>query len=509
MTEENKYNFQKINENRSSGILMHISSLPGPYGIGTLGENARKFADFLKKAGQTYWQVLPVGPTSYGDSPYQSFSTFAGNPYFIDLDYLVNDHLLYSEEIQHLNDNVNPTSIDYGRIYNERFIVLRKAFERFNINSEDFKDFCNQESFWLDEYSLFMTLKNEHGGKSWTQWDEKYKSKDKDALKSFTESHIEDINFQKFMQYIFFRQWEALKKYCHERGIKIIGDIPIYVAEDSSDVWGNPELFKLQDDLTPAFVGGCPPDVFSDSGQLWGNPVYDWEANKKQNYKWWVERIKSSFKLFDSVRIDHFRGFESYWEIVAKSETAANGKWVQGPGYDLFKVIKEELGDLPIIAEDLGYMTKEVYEFRQQTAFPGMKIIQFAFNPEMNSEHMPHNYTNEFVVYAGTHDNETLNGWLKNIDEGTLTRAIEYGNLTKEEGYDWGIIRLAMTSVADTCIIQLQDILGLDNSARMNLPGTLGTNWLWRVDQLPSDEISEKLYKYTKNSDRLNKELKK
>lgn len=502
---EDKYNFQKRNDNRTSGILMHISSLPGPYGIGTLGDNARKFADFLEKSGQTYWQVLPVGPTSYGDSPYQSFSTFAGNPYFIDLDYLKNDGLLTQEELDPLDEHVNPKEVNYGKIYNERFDVLRKAFSRFNSDSEDFLKFCEQESYWLNEYSLFMTLKDEHDGNSWTEWKEEYKTKDSKALELFESEKLEEIKFQKFMQYLFFRQWEALKEYCHNKGIKIIGDIPIYVSEDSSDVWGNPQLFKLQPNLTPAFVGGCPPDAFSDEGQLWGNPVYDWDANKKENYKWWVERIRASFTLFDSVRIDHFRGFESYWEIVAKSETAANGKWVKGPGYDLFRVIKEELGDLPIIAEDLGYMTKEVYEFRQQTAFPGMKIIQFAFNPEMNSEHMPHNYTNEFVVYAGTHDNYTLQGWLDIIDEGTMQRAKEYGNLTNEEGYTWGIIRLAMTSIADTAIFQLQDILGLDNSARMNLPGTLGTNWLWRLTELPSDDIIQKLYRYTKNSDRLPK----
>lgn len=508
MTEENKYNFQRKNENRTAGVLMHISSLPGPYGIGTLGENARKFVDFLEKSGQTWWQVLPVGPTSYGDSPYQSFSTFAGNPYFIDLDYLVKDNLLTQDEINPLDENVDPNKVDYGRIYVERFAVLKKAFERFDSSSEDFANFIEKESFWLDEYALFMTLKNAHDGNSWLEWEDEYKTQDKKALDKFIIENEDEIKFQKFIQYIFFRQWEALKEYSNIKGIKIIGDLPIYVSEDSSDVWGNPELFKLNNDLSPAFVGGCPPDAFSDDGQLWGNPVYDWNANKKQGYKWWIQRIKSAFELFDSIRIDHFRGFVEYWEIVGKSKTAKNGEWVEGPAYELFKAIKEELGDLPIIAEDLGTLTKEVYEFRDQTGFPGMKIIQFAFNETMDSEHMPHNYERDFVVYAGTHDNYTLQGYLDIMEEDMIQRAIEYGNLTKEEGYNWGIIRLAMNSVADTAIFQLQDLLGLGNDARMNLPGTLGINWQWRVTELPGDDLSEKLYKYTRNSDRLNKNLK-
>lgn len=506
---DDKYNFQKINENRSSGVLMHISSLPGSYGIGTLGESAKRFADFLEKAGQTYWQVLPVGPTSYGDSPYQSFSTFAGNPYFIDLDYLKFDGLVSQEDLNPLNENVDINRVDYGRIYHERFAVLRKAFEKFDTKLEDFKNFCKEEEAWLDDFALFMTLKNHHDGQSWIFWEDKFKKRDKKVLAKFVEENEEDILFQKFMQYLFFRQWESLKEYCHEKGIKIIGDLPIYVAEDSSDVWANPQLFKLDKDLSPAFVGGCPPDAFSDTGQLWGNPVYDWPANKKENYRWWLERVSSSFKLFDMVRIDHFRGFESYWEIVGGSETAADGKWVKGPANDLFRVIKKELGDLPIIAEDLGYMTKEVYEFRQETAFPGMKIIQFAFNPEFNSEHMPHNYTNEFVVYAGTHDNETLQGWLENIDDATRERARQYANLTHEEGYNWGIIRLCMTSIADTAIFQMQDLLGLGNDARMNTPSTLGINWQWRMTEMPNEDLIGKLYHYTQISDRLNKNLKK
>lgn len=502
---DERFNFQKINENRTAGILLHISSLPGPYGIGTLGENARKFVDFLVKSGQSYWQLLPVGPTSYGDSPYQSFSSFAGNPYFIDLDYLKSDGLLTEEELWPLNQDLNPEYVDYGRLYHERFDILKKAFNRFDLESKDFSSFAKRESIWLNDYALFMALKNYHNGLSWQKWEDKYKHRDEEALHQFEIDNWEEITFYRFIQYIFYRQWDALKDYVHGKDLELIGDIPIYVAEDSADVWAHPEIFKLNPDLTPQYVGGVPPDGFSDTGQLWGNPIYDWAKNKETGYKWWIERIRASFKLFDVIRIDHFRGFEAYWEIPYGSKTAINGKWVDGPKYDLFRAIKEELGELPIIAEDLGLMTKEVYKLRKETGYPGMKIIQFAFNPEMNSEHIPHNYSTDYVVYAGTHDNETLQGWLNSADEKTIRRAVEYAGLTHEEGYHWGIIRLAMTSVADTAIFQLQDILGLDNSARMNAPSTLGNNWKWRALEIPSNEIAEKLYKYTKNSHRLNK----
>lgn len=505
MTEE-KYNYQKINDDRKSGLLLHITSLPGPYGIGTLGDNAKKFIDFLFEAGQSYWQVLPVGPTSYGDSPYQSFSTFAGNPYLIDLDYLRKDGLLNQEDLDQLGHDYDPERVDYSRIYHERFNILRKAFRNFNLNDESFRDFLKKEDFWLQDYALFMAIKDHHEGKSWIEWSDNFKKRDADTIKTFKHEFNDNISFYQFLQFKFYQQWNDLSDYAHFKNIELIGDIPIYVAIDSSDVWANPSLFKLEEDYSPKFVGGCPPDAFSDDGQLWGNPVYDWYENKKTGYKWWIERIRASFKLFDVIRIDHFRGFESYWEIPGKDDTAANGRWVTGPGYELFKAIKEELGDLPIIAEDLGYMTKEVYEFRKQTAFPGMKIIQFAFNEEMNSEHIPHNYTSDFVVYAGTHDNETLGGWLR-ANEGTemMNRARAYGNLTHGEGYHWGIIRMAMNSVANTAIFQVQDLLNLGNEARMNEPSTVGTNWTWRLKEFPEGIVLEKLHFYTKNSDRLNK----
>lgn len=500
------FNYQKINENRKSGVLLHITSLPGPYGIGTLGDNAKRFIDLLKDAGQTYWQLLPVGPTSYGDSPYQSFSTFAGNPYMIDLDYLKYSGLLSDEDLDQIRDWHNPERVDFGRQYHDRFAVLRKAFSKFNVNDEKFVEFCKEKSFWLKDYSLFMALKNYHGGASWITWPSEYKTKDAKALASFEKLNESEINFYNFLQFNFFMQWEELKKYASERNIELIGDVPIYVAEDSADVWSNPKLFKLNEDLSPKYVGGCPPDQFSDTGQLWGNPIYDWQAHEKEKYAWWIERVKATLDLFDVIRIDHFRGFESYWEIDATKDHAKYGEWVKGPGNKLFKRIKEVMGDLPIIAEDLGYMTKDVYEFRKETAFPGMKIIQFAFNPEMNSEHMPHNYTSDFVVYAGTHDNETLRGWIENYrGSDVLDRAIKYGNLNDEEGLHWGMIRLCMNSVADVAIFQLQDLLNLGNEARMNEPSTLGTNWTWRTTELPSYEIMNKLREYTYLSDRLNK----
>lgn len=505
---DEKFNYQKINENRTAGILLHISSLPGPYGIGTLGENARKFVDFLVESGQSYWQLLPVGPTSFGDSPYQSFSTFAGNPYFIDLDYLKSDGLLTEEELKPLDENINIEDVDYGRIYQERFEILKKAFDRFDTDSLDFSSFAKMESFWLEDYATFMALKNAHNGNAWTQWEDKYKLRDEEAIKTFQEENWKEITFYMFIQYIFYRQWLALKDYAHGNNIELIGDIPIYVAEDSADVWANPKLFKLDENLVPTGVGGVPPDAFSDDGQLWGNPVYDWPANKATNYHWWIERIRSSFKLFDVIRIDHFRGFEAYWEIPYGSANAAPGRWVEGPKYDLFKAVKDELGELPIIAEDLGFMTRGVYELREQTTFPGMKIIQFAFNEEMNSEHMPHNYSTDYVVYGGTHDNETIVGWIennRNANNPVLDRAKEYANLTEEEGYSWGLIRLCMNSVADTAIFQLQDLLELGNEARMNTPNTLGTNWKWRTTSMPSEKVKERLLKLTKNSNRLNK----
>lgn len=479
---DERFYFKKINEDRASGVLMHISSLPGPYGIGSLGKNAREFVDFLYESGQKYWQMLPVGPTGYGDSPYQSFSTFAGNPYFVDLDDLVTRGLITKEEIDDLMYVDDNTSVDYGRLYHEKNAVLRLAFERFNIEDEDFLEFSKDKEFWLRDFSLFMALKEEFDGASWNTWPDDYKFRNEEALNGFEEDHRDKVNFYKFVQYMFFMQWESLKRYIHERRILTIGDLPIYVAEDSADVWVNPDLFQLNDQLVPKFVGGCPPDDFSDDGQLWGNPCYDWERNEETGFEWWLSRLDSAFDIFDCIRLDHFRGFESYWSIP-HGQGAPAGSWQPGPGMKLFSKVKEKFGDLPIIAEDLGYITKEVYQLRVDAGFPSMKILQFAFDLNGESEHIPHNYNEDVVAYIGTHDNETVVGWLKNVNYENLEFAKKYFNLTNEETFCWGLIRGIWTSVAKIAIVQMQDLLMLDNSARMNAPSTLGENWKWRMKE--------------------------
>ncbi len=501
---DSKYNFKVINENRYSGVLMHISSLPSPYGIGTLGKEAYKFADFLDKAGQKYWQILPIGPTGFGDSPYQSFSTFAGNPYFIDLDMLRESGLLKQEEIDKYTLVENSELVDYNQIYDSRDKIFRIAFDRFDKNDLSFINFKTENNFWLEDYSIYVALKKENNDLKWNEWPDKYRLRNRDALSDFVIDHYYEINFQCFMQYIFFEQWNSFKKYLKKKGIKLIGDVPIYVAEDSSDVWANPELFQLNDDLTLKFVGGCPPDDFTYDGQLWGNPIYDWQVHKKDGYSWWIRRIKWLISIFDMLRIDHFRGFESYWRIPSGDKTARNGNWHKGPGIDLFHCIKEELGELPIIAEDLGYLTKEVHQFREETGFPGMKILQFAFDPTGKSEHIPHNYNENIVVYPSTHDNYTINGWREEAFDHEVEMAKKYFGIGDDD-FHWGMIRGAMTSVAKTAIFQMQDLLGYDNSARMNEPGTLGNgNWCWRMrGDVITNELTGRLYELTKMTNRL------
>ena len=502
---DEKYNFKRTKTDRASGILMHISSLADPYGIGTIGAKAREFVDFLNKAGQKYWQMLPVGPTGYGDSPYQSFSTYAGNPYFIDLDDLVERGLISKQEIDDLVFVEDNTRVDYGRLYNEKYAVLRKAFERFNREDHRFLSFIEENKSWLRDYVLFMSIKTKLGGIKWNDWPDEYKYRDEAALNAFEEENKEETTFQSFMQFLFYSQWKQLKKYASERGVLIIGDLPIYVAEDSSDLWADPQFFKLNDDLSLKFVGGCPPDDFSDDGQLWGNPIYDWEKMEADGFSWWKNRIKQAFNIFDVVRIDHFRGFESYWSIPAGDKTAKNGEWVPGPAMKLFGAIKEEFGDLPIIAEDLGYMTKEVFQFRMDTGFPGMRILQFAFGPSNDSEHLPHNYDDNSVVYTGTHDNDTILGWQRSISFDEWQIAKSYMNITDEESVNWGMFRTIMTSVAKLSIIQMQDLLFLGNEARMNNPGTLGSNWTWRMKEGSlNDYLAQRLRNLTKISGRLN-----
>lgn len=470
--------------NRSSGVIMHISSLPGKYGIGTFGEEAYKFGDFLKEAGQKYWQILPLGPTSFGDSPYQSFSAFAGNPYFIDFDLLRKDGLLEKEDYESINFGNDEEDIDYGIIFKNKMKVLRKAYENSKLkNIKELKSFIEEEDEWLDDYALYMSVKNSFDLRSWQTWDEDIRLRKPEAMAKYKEELKDDVNYWKFLQFEFFKQWTSLKSYVNELGIDIIGDMPIYVAEDSADVWANPDAFMLdKETLRPLKVAGCPPDIFSETGQLWGNPIYDWNHMEKNHYKWWIARIKQSLKIYDVLRIDHFKGFESYWSIPYGDKTAENGEWIKGPGIKVFNAIKEALGDVNIIAEDLGTLTEETIKLRNDTGYPGMKVLTFAFDSDHNNPFLPHNYDKNFIVYTGTHDNDTVRGWMETTGgKESVEKAIEYLKLTEEEGYSWGFIRGAWSSVADVAIAQMQDFLDLGNSARMNLPSTLGINWRWRM----------------------------
>ena len=482
---------------RTSGILMHISSLPSPYGIGTMGKEARKFVDFLDKAGQTYWQILPICPTSYGDSPYQSFSSFAGNPYFIDLDYLCKDKLLTKKECLSYEWGNNPEFIEYGTLYESRFRLLKKAYQRFKkALPDDFAGFCEKNSDWLEDYALFMALKDANGGIAWFEWDKDLKLRKPAAIAAAKEELAEDIEFWKMLQYLFFKQWTELKAYANEKGIQIIGDVPIYVAGDSADVWANPGQFYLDENLDPIDVSGCPPDAFSDDGQLWGNPLFRWDAMKKDGYTWWTKRIKAMSELYDVVRIDHFRGFDSYYAIPAKDKTARNGEWREGPGMDLFNTLEKKLGKLNIIVEDLGYLTPSVKQLLKDTGFPGMKLIQFAFDSREESDYLPHTYPKNCVVYTGTHDNDTIMGWFKTAPKESIKYAKEYLRLSKEEGYNWGTMKAVWGCVGDMAIVPMQDILGIGSEGRMNTPSTLGMNWKWRaVDGQITSALAKKVCK--------------
>ena len=495
---------------RTSGVLMPISSIPSPYGIGTMGKQARKFVDFLVKGGQKYWQILPICPTSYGDSPYQSFSSFAGNPYFIDLEYLCKDKLLTKKECESFQWGSNPKYVDYGIMYESRYALLRKVYARFTKKEpQDFEKFCENEKQWLDDYALFMALKDANGGQAWSNWDKSLRLREKKAMEEATEKYSEEIRFYKMLQYLFYQQWNALKTYANEAGIEIIGDVPIYVAGDSADVWAIPDQFYLDENLEPIEVAGCPPDAFSDDGQLWGNPLFRWDVMKKDGYTWWTRRIKAMSELYDIIRIDHFRGFDSFYAIPAKDDTAKNGQWKQGPGMDLFCELEKKLGKLPIIVEDLGFLTPSVHKLLKDSGFPGMKVIQFAFDSREESDYLPHTYTNHCVVYTGTHDNDTVMGWMKTAPKASVKYAKEYLNLTKEEGYNWGMMRAAWSSVADMAIVPMQDILGLGSEARINTPSTLGNNWKWRATPEQIDaKVAKKLYHYMQMYGRVDKDIK-
>ncbi len=484
---------------RTSGVLMHISSLPGSTGIGTLGEAAYNFVDFLKKSGQTYWQVLPLCPTSYGDSPYQSFSTFAGNPFFIDFKALCDDGLLKENDYNGIDWGSNPEKIDFEKISKNRYSVLKKAYQSFDKNSSDYKIFCNENSYWLDDFSLYMAIKDENNGKPWNEWKTEIKLRKSSVISSLKKQLCEEIEFYKTVQYFFFIQWNKLKAYANTNGIKIIGDIPIYVAGDSADVWANPKQFLLDENCNPTEVAGCPPDAFSDEGQLWGNPLYDWNYMKKDGYTWWKKRIEHLCNMCDVIRIDHFRGFESYYCIPADSKNAKIGEWRKGPGIDFFRELEKDLGKKNIIAEDLGFLTPAVKKMLKQSKYPGMKVLQFAFDTDEENDYLLHNFTKNSVAYAGTHDNDTIIGFMtKTAPRKTRKRAKEYLRLTRREGYNWGFMKAVWSSNSDTAIVTMQDLLGLGNEARMNFPSTVKDNWQWRAkSDYVSDELAEKIRYYT------------
>lgn len=476
---------------RTCGVLMHITSLPSPYGVGTLGSEAYKFVDFLKKAGQTYWQILPVGPTGFGDSPYQSYSAFAGNPMLIDIDELIKAGLV-SEDDKDLKILAEKKEFaDFGQMFSFKRLILAKAHAAFAANADSeqkylFGKFCRKNAWWLDDYAMFMSMKYFFKQVMWTEWADSYRLRDPQTLAKYAEEHGVDIDCWKFMQFLFFRQYKDLKKYANKRGISIYGDMPIYVSMDSSDIWANPEMFMLDSDRKPTKVAGCPPDDFSPTGQLWGNPLYDWAYMDKNNYKWWIKRVQYSAKLFDLTRIDHFRGFESFYAIPAGDKTAEHGEWLQGPSMKLFSAIKADLGDVKLVAEDLGFLTNEVKAMLKAAGYPGMNVLEFGFGGE-DSSYLPHNYVKNSVVYIGTHDNETALGWYLAQDKAGKKRIRKYLGLDKSASDSKVVrelIRCAYASVSENCVIQMQDWLCLDNSARMNIPSTIGGgNWAWRMDK--------------------------
>ena len=481
---------------RESGILLHISSLPTPYGIGTLGKEAFRFADFLKDAGQRYWQILPIGPTSYGDSPYQSCSIYAGNPYFVDLDALLEDGLLEPRDLEGAFWG-EPGRVDYAALYYYRLPLLERAYAHGKeLRKAAFAAF-RAANPGVEDYALFMALKRKFGMLPWNQWPEKAAARDPDALARYREELKEDISCCAFTQYLFYEQWDKLAAHAKAQGIKIIGDIPIYVTMDSCDVWMNPSLFQLDASRCPTRVAGCPPDGFSEDGQLWGNPLYDWPKHEQTGFAWWIERVKASARFFDVIRIDHFRGLESYWAVPFGEETARNGEWVKGPGMKLVKALKEGVPEVDFIAEDLGYQTPEVEQLLKDSGFPGMKVLEFAFYGE-NGDYLPHNHTPNSICYIGTHDNLTLVQWLEEESEETVEKAVKYLALTKAEGYVRGFLRAGMGSVARIFIAQLQDWLELGAEARMNAPGGLSTaNWSWRLTELPGEALAAEILEMT------------
>ena len=498
---------------RSSGILLHITSLPGRFGIGDLGDEAYSFVDFLAAAGQSLWQVMPLGPTGYGDSPYSSLSAFAGNTNLISPERLVDDGLLSSGDLESF-PALSADRVQYGAVIKRKGALLEKAYENFkrsdnNNHREQLKGFRHYAESWLDDYALFSALRDSNAGAAWIDWEPKLARRDAAAMREASERLGDRIDAHRFFQYLFFKQWLELKLYCKKRGVTIIGDMPIFVAHDSADVWASPDLFKLAEDHSPKVVAGVPPDHFSKTGQLWGNPLYDWDRMRDDKFNWWVERMRAALRSVDIVRIDHFRGFDACWEVPAEDETAENGEWVRVPGRELFDALKNRLGEMPVIAEDLGTITPEVTALREELGFPGMRVLQFAFGGDPHDTHLPHNYDHNTVVYTGTHDNDTVVGWFNaEPGRGSTQEAaqiererelcLKYLNTDGEE-INWDFIRAALASVADVSIIQLQDALGLDSRARMNVPASEQGNWGWRFKSgALTEEIRDRLKGMTK-----------
>ncbi|MEN9444224.1 MAG: hypothetical protein RIS47_1114 [Bacteroidota bacterium] len=490
---------------RKSGVILHPSSLPGRFGIGSLGAGAYAFVDFLQKAGQQLWQILPLGPTTYGDSPYQSFSAFAGNPSLIDIDRMVKFGLLSEDDLS--DEEFSDSFVDFENVQKVKHLLLRKAYKNFKSSGtyetkKEFVTFIKNNDYWLEDYAMFMAIKEIQGGKAWQDWDEGLKRRDEKDLAVVKLDKGDTISFYMFSQFVFFRQWSALKAYSNAHGVQIIGDLPIYVSGDSADAWANPQLFEFDEDLRPTLVAGVPPDAFSETGQLWGNPIYDWEFMQETQFDWWVKRMKANLSIYDYVRVDHFRGFEGYWVVPATEDTAVNGSWVKAPGMQLFKRLQEVLGDLPIIAEDLGVITPEVEELRDGFNLPGMKVLQFAFESDAKNSYLMHHHIRNSVVYTGTHDNDTVLGWYQNL--GSNGKRNFENHLVCVQEPHWDMIRYAWSSPSRWALTVVQDLLGLDSAGRMNTPGTSSGNWTWRL--LPNrlnDEIADRLLELTQFYDRI------
>ena len=470
---------------RASGIILPLFSLPSPHGIGTMGQSARIFIDFLAEAKQSWWQVLPVGPTSYGDSPYQSPSAFAGNPYFVDLDLLVADGLLRKDEVDAIDWGNDPTRVDYGRLYEHRIGVLRTACDRgWNRYHSEVRSFADKNADWLDDYALFMAVKRHFGMAPWYAWpDERIRLHEERACKRYARELDADVRLFTFVQYLFFCQWEQMRSYAHDRGVGIFGDMPIYVALDSADVWAHPKNYQLDEHNNPTEVAGVPPDYFSSEGQLWGNPLYDYAAMKRNGYAWWKRRIQAASQLYDMVRIDHFRGFARFWSVPADAPTAKSGHWVTGPGIELIEALKQSNPHIKLVAEDLGTPTPEVMELLLLSGLPGMKVLQFAFDGRKDNEHLPHGIPQNCVCYTGTHDNAPLVEWFDEESEACIDLARRYVGLNEQEGLTWGMVRQGMSSTAELFFAQMQDYLELGSASRINAPGSLEGNWRWRLQE--------------------------